>query len=126
MNLIRAGRSFLLESSPGEGYHLWFILTDPVEPGGRVVAVMLRTQERYTDATVVLNIGDHPFVKHPSSVDYSSANFFLVPRIKRAIEKGRCNLKEDLSRAVLERIQKGLSASQHTPNSIKAYCRGCF
>lgn len=89
---MRAGDTFLMHL-PGSGndpyYHMFIVVTDPEPDSGRIVAVMVRTAKDYTDKTVILQKGDHPFIKHPSAVQYSSADIFSVSKIEKAFEKVR-------------------------------------
>ena len=126
MNLITAGRSLLLRTLADTKPHLWFILTDPADTPETVVGVMLRTQKTYTDPTVVLNVGDHDFVKHPSSVHYSTARWFRVEAMSRALSNGTAHLLDDMSAGLLKRVRKGLIDSPYTVNEIKEYCRSRF
>lgn len=64
MEIVRAGRAILFRESAHAKPHLWFILTDPDGNPPRVVAVMLRTAQRFTDETVVLHSGAASVV-HP-------------------------------------------------------------
>lgn len=116
----------LFRERPHAKPHLWFILTDPEGDPPSVVAVMVRTHVRFTDPTVVLNVTDHPFVKHESSVHYSSARFFSVARIQRALATGRAHLREDMSEALFARVRAGLLESPFTVHAIKAYCTQRF
>jgi hypothetical protein len=67
MDLIAAGRTLLLRETPHAKPHLWLVLTNPDGNPEEIVAVMVRTHRAYTDATVVLEPGDHPFIHHRSS-----------------------------------------------------------
>jgi hypothetical protein len=126
MILIRA-RSTLYLSDPSIPYrHLWLVLTDPISAMNSVVAVMLRTVHSYTDATLILNPGDHPFVRHDSCVHYSTAKLFSIPKIQSAITLGKCHLREDMSIDLLTRVRKGLLESPYTVNAIREYCRPFF
>jgi len=126
MILVCAGRSLLFQAPNDEKPHLWFILTDPEGDRNRVVAVMLRTVKEYTDKTIILEPGDHPFIKHSSSIHYSSARFFEAEAISHALRKGHCRLQEDMSSDLLRRAREGLLKSPFTVNAIKDYCRGRF
>lgn len=123
---VYAGQSLYLRARDESKPHLWFVLTDPDGDPARVVAVMLRTATRFTDETVVLQPGDHPFVRHASSVHYSTATHFSVRAISRAVEVGTCHPREDLSASMLERLRAGLLASPFTVNALKEYCRARF
>ena len=83
---------------------------------------MLRTTRRHTDGTLILDIGDHPFVKHESSVHYSSAQEFKVRAILREVSRGRCHLRESMSSNLLERVRRGLLDSPYTVHAIRDYC----
>ena len=91
MNLVGAGRAFILAGPPGiTEAHLWLILTDPdPPPAGSVVAVMVVTTRPHTDKTVTLEAGEHSFVRHESNVDYGVARLFPTRRLEKAIRDGR-------------------------------------
>lgn len=122
MEVIRAGRSILLSEPPLYEPHLWFILTDP-DPAKKVIAVMLRTPRPYTDPTLLLEIGDHPFIRHRSAVHFPAAQRLSVSEILIAMKTGRCHLKEDMSRELLIRVRAGLLDSPRTVRAIADLCR---
>jgi hypothetical protein len=126
MNVIRAGASLLLAEPPLYKPHLWFVLTDPQGKSEQVVVVMVRTVTRFTDPTVVLKPGEHPFIRHDSAVHYSTARWLSVSRILAAMRDGRCHLKEDLSAALLARVRKGLLVSPFTINALRDHCQRLF
>lgn len=126
MNIICAGRSLLFRAPNDLKPHLWLILTDSAGDPGRVVAVMLRSAKPYTDPTFILEPSDHPFIKHSSSVHFSSARFFNVGAINRALSVGSCHLLQDMSRSLLSRVREGLLELPYTVNAIKDYCREHF
>jgi hypothetical protein len=120
---VRSGRALLLAEQPQFKPHLWFVLTDRDGVPPRVVAVMLRTATRFTDTTLVLRPGDHPFVRHESSVHYSTARWFSVSSILAAVSRGRCHLLPDASDDLLRKVRAGLLASPFTVNAVRDYCR---
>lgn len=123
---IHAGSSLLLYNPEFIVPHLWFVVTEPEENSGKFVAVMLVTRRSFTDKTVVLNDDDHPFVRHLSSVHYSTANYFYLKHIQRAVQKGRCHIKEDMTDDLLQRVRDGLLDSPRTPHTIRDYCQVRF
>lgn len=122
MDVIRAGRSILLSEPPLYEPHLWFILTDP-DHANKVVTVMLRTPKPYTDPTLLLDIGDHPFIRHRSCVHFPSAQRLSVSEILVALKIGRCHLKEDMSRDLLARVRTGFLTSPRTVRALADSCR---
>ena len=125
MNIIGAGSCILLSEAPLYKPHLWLVLTDP-DSQSRVVAVMLRTATKFTDTTVTLNVGDHSFVKHESSVHYSTAQYFSVPALLAAMKSGRCHLRDTMTPALLRRLRQGLLSSPFTVNAVKTACETVF
>ncbi len=126
MNVIRAGSSLLLAEQPRVKPHLWFVLTDPQGHPPRVVAVMLRTVTGFTDPTVVLKPGEHPFIRHDSAVHYSTAQWLNISAIMAAMKVGKCHLKEDMSDNLLRRVRKGLFDSPFTVNALREQCKDLF
>lgn len=126
MNIIRAGSSLLLAEPPLFKPHLWFVLTNPEGKPPRVVAVMVRTVTRFTDPTVVLKPGDHPFIRHESAVHYSTARWLNVSGLLAAMNVGKCHLTEDMSGKLLRRVRKGLLDSPFTVNALRDQCKGLF
>jgi hypothetical protein len=122
MDLVCAGRCFFLAETPQDQRHLWIVLTNPDGNPPEVVAVMLRTAKHYTDPTVVLQVGDHPFISRPSSVHYSTAQRFRVSEIIRLSARQDCGIQPDLPKAVLAKVQAGLAASPYVVPSIRTYC----
>lgn len=125
MDLVGAGRALRIRDTK-LGAHLWFILTDPDPETRKVVLVMLVTERAHTDRTVRLDVGDHPFVRHASNVDYGTARYAPVGKLDAALAGGRATLDADLSAPLLARIRRGLLDSGRTPNDVAEYCRRVF
>jgi hypothetical protein len=126
MDVIAAGRTIWLSEPPVSKPHLWLVLTDVIPAPPRVVAVMLRTATRFTDPTLILQPGDHPFIRHASSVHYSSATFLSLGRIGVALRTGNAHLREDMSEQLLERVRAGLLQSPFTVHAVRDFCRDYF
>lgn len=126
MDFVCAGRAFLLSWYPADKLHLWFVLTDPYGSPPRITAVMVRSSRQFTDGTVVLDAGDHPFIKHPSSVHFGTADIFSVERILEAARKNHCHLQPDMGTKLLQRVREGLLSSAHTGKGVREYCEERF
>ncbi len=126
MDIVNAGRTLYLSEFPGAEPHLWLVLTDPAGTPESVVMVMLRSAKEYTDPTLILDVGDHPFIKHPTSVHYSTAQRFSVSQISNALQKGECTLERDMSPNLLGRARKGLLLSPYTVNALRNQCESIF
>jgi hypothetical protein len=121
--MLHAGRALLLRDA-AMGTHLWFVLTDP-DPQAMVV-VMLVSVKPHTDRTLHLDQGDHPFIRHPSAVDFGTARYVPAGKLEAALASGRAELHSDMSATLLGRVRAGLLASSRTPNEIADYCRARF
>ena len=117
------GDTVLMPKPGQETAHLWIIITAPEAGSGRAVMVNLTTQRPHSDTTVVLNAGDHPFVRHPTVVNFSDARFVDVRQLEQGIRAGYFTAQATCTARVLQRIQAGVLASQFTPAKIKTYCR---
>lgn len=124
MKVIGAG--WTLYISGPEGPHLWVVVTDPAGDPETVVTVMLVTRRRHTDDTVILQPGDHPFIRHETSVSYSTADFRRVDRIVEQMHKGHCSARESLAPDVLARVQLGAATSPFTIHRIRDHCKHLF
>ena len=74
---------------------------------------MVQTKKRHTDDTLVLEPGDHPFIRHSSAVQYSTANKFRIRN---------CQLQADMDAALLQKVRQGLLDSPFTIHVIKDLC----
>jgi len=106
--------------------HLYVVLTNPtVHPkeGTCVAWVSMRSvvPNLWYDQSCILNIGDHPFIKHPTWVDYGRAGVFPVDKIERGIHSGILAQKDPLSEMVFRRITGGLCSSSFTPEKVKDF-----
>ncbi|GFE72320.1 hypothetical protein [Chroococcus sp. FPU101] len=125
------GTTFLYRKNSYSISHLYIILTDCEDVNGVlcVVSVNITTQTRIgrgSDTTVILNVGDHPFIKKPSVVNYNDAEFSSVEKLIRYINEEQSLNDDDLEKEVLRKIQQGLLDSDRTPIEILEYCQNKF
>jgi len=105
------------------GTHAWFVLTDPTADTDRVVLVALVTERAHTDRTTFLDVGDHPFVRHASNVDYGTATFAPASKLTSKLIEGVASLDADMSAELLQRVREGLLVSSRTPNDVAVHVR---
>lgn len=126
MDYFCAGRAVLLTGGHFGPPHLWFILTDPDTETGQVVATMVVTNRQHTDKTVVLQAGEHPFIKHGSCVDYGGARLLKVSRLQAGLKTNQCRPEPDMSKELLARVRAGLLTSSRTVHWLTEYCKRHF
>ena len=120
---MKAGKTFLFKGTTDSKSHLWFTLTDAVDGGGDFLAVPLRTSKSFSDPTLPLSAGDHPFIKHESSVHFSDARIFKAAKLKAALENKTATWHQDASAELMKRLTEGLLKSPYTVPAIREYCR---
>ena len=124
MTAVCAGSTILIIDRPKP--HLWIVLTDPTPHPGHVLVVMVVTQKPHSDTTTVLRAGNHPFIKHDSCVNYSTARTMSVTSIERLLKDGDAQLKSPLAPQLLTVVRQGLITSDFTVNSIREHFRSEF
>ncbi len=117
--MLSCGDTFLTGDGDEDNYHLWIIVT-PVSQG-EVVTVCLVTAHKKTERLVVLNQGEHPFVKHESAVSYIFSKIRSIADIEALLANRFAQRKEPMSPDILRRIQTGVIESDFTPNGFAPF-----
>lgn len=68
---MKSGDTFLIVD--GSDDHLWMVISDTDQDPENVVVVPFLSDRPHLDQACVLNAGCHPFIKHPTCVQYSDA-----------------------------------------------------
>ena len=102
------------------------VVAELAGPPEQVVVVSLTTKRSGSDETVILTLGDHPFIKHDTAINYQDTRRFdkadLLDRINRRFFEPGQSFSDD--KIII--IQQGLLRSPHTPNDIKSDCASIF
>ncbi len=116
--------------------HLYIVLTEPEEHGGKVVVAtasvtsmsssQLSGRKKKVDETVVLNKGDHPAISHPSFVFYKRAKLWSVDELLIYLNDEQALCKDAMNEKVLEKIQYGLLSSDNTPEEVREFSEQYF
>ena len=104
--------------------HLFTIMNDPC-PRKECLVVMVTSiypNRKYDDACV-LNVGDHPFISHPSYMLYRMAETLQAARISTRIGQKYYIPRDDFSPPVFRRIVDGLYESEETKGRILSYAQ---
>jgi hypothetical protein len=118
------GDTFLMPAPGGVATpHLWIVVTQP-DPRTHLCAIVSVTTLRNSkDRTVILRPGDHPFVRHDSTIFYGDAMIVDVLRLEAEIAAGLAVVREKCSAATLKLVQDGVVASPFTRPKILRFCR---
>lgn len=123
--MLGSGDTFLLPK-PGRGSieHLWIVLTDP-DSNHKALCVNITTKQDHSDLTLILNAGDHPFVRHESVIHYPDARLLDLQLVHTALNGGAtCTQHAKCSASLLQRVREGLMRSRLTPKVCKVYLSG--
>ncbi|HHA1934672.1 hypothetical protein ACEV60_21430 [Enterobacter ludwigii] len=117
--------SILLLSGPKE--HIYFICNDPVFypqlARDSFLAVNLTSVGGgyEIDHSCLLDVGDHPFVKHPSYIFYQRAQIFGVDTVMRQVIAGDIRTHQPCEDDTFRRILSGFDISPYVNPKIKSY-----
>lgn len=127
MKWVKAGFCFNLVSQRTQLPHLWVVITNPEGSPPEVAAVNLTGHKDGADETVIINVGEHPFITKKTVVKYAAAGVVQAERIERAIEDDlSLPHRTPCSPELLEKIRRGIFASRFTPPAVKSFCRDKF
>lgn len=121
----KLGDTFLAGNDEEEDYHLHIVITSP-DADGNVLLVSVTTLRKWSDKTVVLRVGEHPFIKHDSCIAYQYAIIKDGNELDEALNARPGLRREPLTPAILNRVQRGLLESDFTENGIRHYFRDIY
>lgn len=87
-----------------------------------VMASSIKDGRSY-DASCILNVGDHSFIRHATYMVYRLADEYSQTFILGRIEKNLIKPKEDMNEVVFKRIVDGLAISDETRLRVIQYAR---
>ena len=116
---MNVGDTFLL---PIQGSHLNFICTLPNVRGE--VAVLNLTSQDFDDACLI-EVGDHPFVRHTSYIAYNRGKLYAESDIDAAVRSGGVVPREPATDALIQRIREGALKSDHAAAKLQRAVREC-
>jgi hypothetical protein len=101
--MASVGDTFLWDPDGGNNPHLWIVLTTPEKGTGRCVIINLTTSSHGTHS-VTLRVGDHPFIRHDSDVNFGDSMFTTEQMIQGAVASGNAVPKDPMSPNILKTI----------------------
>lgn len=115
---IYLGKTLLLQTDQESVPHLWAVVAQS-SCTTKVLIVNVTTFWSHSDPTVILNNGDHPFIKHKSSINYAEMREVGTALIIDKIKKGVIKIQNDLEVHILQKIQEGVSRTPRIHPVIK-------
>ncbi len=121
---MRCGDTFLMPAPGGAATpHLWIVITEPDAASSLCAIVSVTTLRNSKDQTVILRIGDHPFIRHDSTIFYGDAMIVDARRLENEIAAGLAVRRDQCPAAILKLVQQGVAASPFTRPKFQRFCR---
>jgi len=122
--VLQKGTFFYLT---GPSNHLHIIINDPVfcpERGFEAVAaVNITSMTANHDPACILDVGCHPFIKHPSYVFYKDATVFSSTKLSTGIASGDISVDTPVTEELLKRVLDGFNTSKFVKPKIKRFLK---
>jgi hypothetical protein len=122
--MITCGDTFLLEDEDGYDQHLCIVVTPPSED--KVAVVSVTTRHSRSEALVVLQKEDHPFLTHESVIAYRYSRVVKIEYIENAVRNKEAAPRERASENLLRRAQAGLVESEFTPYGVITFYKSAM
>lgn len=104
--------------------HLYVIICQDGDIPSKCVTVNITTiHNDLYDKSYVLDAGDHPFIKKPSSVFYKGAYIDAVESLERARRRGEIWRDDDIDTRILVKMQRIALISPMTRNEVKDFLK---
>ena len=106
-----AGSTFLL-AQPEHDSHLWIVLSDPKVDAKRVLLVSLTTATPLKETVCLLEVGDHPWIRHQTCVYYEYPKVVSLEKLYQLKDAGLLIPQEPLASQLLHRIRESAALSE--------------
>jgi len=103
----------------GNKKHLHVIITDVDPITQTVIIVVLESYKRGCDSTTIIRQGEHPFVRHDTSVVYAKAKVVEVAKLFTLVQNKLAIPQDPCSDELFQRIKRGFRKSPRTTNKIR-------
>ncbi len=124
--LCKKGAALLIPSGPDDKKHLMALLLDPVcfngygaQPQVLMVSVVTIKPGLIVDDSCILDVGDHPFISHPSFVDYRFARVDAADHVQGRANENIFIPQEPCSEELIKRVISGALKSRRIPREFK-------
>jgi hypothetical protein len=107
-----AGTTFLL--SAGD-IHLWIIISDPKLDAQDVLIVNLTSLAPRKEQSCVLRVGDHPWIRHDTCVNYGDSKVTTLDKLVDARDANALMIQSPVRPDILQRIRESAMNSTKLP-----------
>jgi len=121
MGGCKVGDTIKFENFSGGYEHLWIVITPPHGDPPQVIIVNVTSLKANSDRTIILDVGDHPFIKHPTVIYYTDAKIVRVSEVEKIQQELRNSGNAPINARLLSKIQAGIESSQYVKPMIKNF-----
>jgi hypothetical protein len=122
-----SGDTFLMPAPGGRATpHLWIVITTPDAVTRQCAIVSVTTLRNSKDQTIILRPGDHPFVRHDSTIFYGDGMIVDVRKLDQDLTAGLIVAREKCPEQTLKLVQDGIGASPFTRPRFLRFCRDAW
>ena len=107
-----AGTTFLL--SAGD-IHLWIIISDPKLDPQNVLIVNLTSLTPRKEQSCVLKVGDHPWIRHDTCVNYGDSSVTTLDKLVAARDANALVIQSPVGPDILQRVRESAMNSTKMP-----------
>ena len=109
---MKAGDTILVDV-PGTRYdsHLWMVISDP-DQGSQCLIVNFTSWRADKDQACVVELGEHPYIKHKTCVEFKGAKLVLIAKLEECLHSGALVSHEPLSAPLLAKIRVAVPNSR--------------
>lgn len=124
--IIRKG-TLLMQSGCTD--HLFIICSDPVyypklaKECYLAVNVTSIKPEIEHDPACILDVGDHPFIRHPSYIYYKKADIWGLVTTSQSIANGDINIHNPCEDHLFNRVLSGFEISEFVKPTVMSFFR---
>jgi hypothetical protein len=120
--MLAAGDTFLLPKKSSQTEHLFIVLSDP-DAQSKALCVNITTLQSHHEKTVLLSVGDHPFVKHDSIALYIDMEerdmAALAKLLAMKTSQFVCAQHASCTQQLLQRLRRGVIESPNVAKKVK-------
>lgn len=118
--MVEIGITFLSPTPPYSTEHMFIVIA--VDNNiNEALFVNVTTKKPSSDTSCLLKVGDHPFIKHESVINYADTQKTSIDNLEKAFTAGILKTQQSVSQPLLERILRGAKKSDALPEKYKKY-----
>ena len=118
---MNSGDAFIPIDDSIQYPHIYIVISDTERDSNRVLIVSVTTMRIGRDSSCLIEVGDHPFIQHQSSINYGEARIVQNDDLDWNTKLGKIEQLEPVDEAVLEKIRHGAEVSPYISEGCRRF-----